>query len=582
VRDPCARTSIPPSMSSNDEYSDDDNMYFDEDEEMLDDEEDESASDMELDPLSDFGEPGRQRKLYEVDYSSLSQYDIDKLMQSDIEYISSVFGVDPDSASLMLRWIEWNKEKLIEKYMDNANAVTTAAGITPPPKAPEPAPSSSGRPSSSRQNSTGVRRTSRRTPSEQPKSNKARILERVTPPIEEDNFVCPICFDDSQTETLALSCRHKFCKSCWNAYIVSKVRTEGEITIACMAEDCALVAPDHFIKNALASDQGTWDRFQELLVRHFVAAMPHLKYCPYPSCTYTVSCPSGTSKSALTAIVPIVTCGASASHRFCFGCNIDSDHRPVICAVARMWLQKCHDDSETANWIKSNTKECSKCQSTIEKNGGCNHMTCKKCKYEFCWVCMGPWSEHGTSWYNCNRYDEKASIDARDAQSKSRASLERYLHYYNRWANHEQSKKLSVELYAKTEKKMEEMQVTSELSWIEVQFMKKAVDEVIKCRTTLMWTYGMAYYLERGNEKELFEDNQRDLERAVEDLSELIESPIDPEVIKALRQKVTDKTVYVTKRNEIVLEDTAKGFGERRWKWNVPVPGFNDPVDAYD
>jgi hypothetical protein len=57
-----------------------------------------------------------------------------------------------------------------------------------------------------------------------------------------------------------------------------------------------------------------------------------------------------------------------------------------------------------------------------------SHMTCKKCKYEFCWVCMGPWSEHGTQWYSCNRYDEKAGVDARDAQSKSRASLERYLH----------------------------------------------------------------------------------------------------------------------------------------------------------
>lgn len=74
-----------------------------------------------------------------------------------------------------------------------------------------------------------------------------------------------------------------------------------------------------------------------------------------------------------------------------------------------------------------------------------SHMTCKKCKYEFCWVCMGewslfiaeiqskhypsgPWSEHGTAWYSCNRYDEKASVDARDTQSKSRASLERYLH----------------------------------------------------------------------------------------------------------------------------------------------------------
>ena len=83
------------------------------------------------------------------------------------------------------------------------------------------------------------------------------------------------------------------------------------------------------------------------------------------------------------------------------------------------------------------------------------------------------------------------------------------MQYYNRWANHEQSAKLSVELYVKTEKKMEEMQVTTDLTWIEVQFMKKAVDEVEKRRTTLKWTYAMAYYLDKGNHKELFEDNQR-------------------------------------------------------------------------
>ena len=41
---------------------------------------------------------------------------------------------------------------------------------------------------------------------------------------------------------------------------------------------------------------------------------------------------------------------------------------------------------------------------------------------------LGPWSEHGTAWYSCNRFDEKESVEARDAQSKSRASLERYLH----------------------------------------------------------------------------------------------------------------------------------------------------------
>lgn len=46
--------------------------------------------------------------------------------------------------------------------------------------------------------------------------------------------------------------------------------------------------------------------------------------------------------------------------------------------------------------------------------------------------------------------------------------------------------------------------------------MKKAVEEVDKCRQTLKWTYAMAYYLAKSNEKELFEDNQRDLEKAIE------------------------------------------------------------------
>lgn len=31
-------------------------------------------------------------------------------------------------------------------------------------------------------------------------------------------------------------------------------------------------------------------------------------------------------------------------------------------------------------------KECPKCERSIYKNGGCNHMTCK-CQFEFCWLC---------------------------------------------------------------------------------------------------------------------------------------------------------------------------------------------------
>lgn len=52
---------------------------------------------------------------------------------------------------------------------------------------------------------------------------------------------------------------------------------------------------------------------------------------------------------------------------------------------------------------------------------------------------------------------------------------------------------------------MEEMQQTSDLSWIEVQFLKKAVDVTVQCRMTLKWTYAFAFYLARTNETEIFE-----------------------------------------------------------------------------
>ncbi|THH10672.1 hypothetical protein EW145_g1168 [Phellinidium pouzarii] len=567
-------------MSSDYEYSDDDAEYYegmdmDEDEDI--DAQDDAISEDEME--IDFSRHDRissgKQKAYEVEYDTMPQEVVESLISKDIDHISSIFGVSNGVASLLLRYMQWNKERMVEKYMDNSIELSVKAGVSvvPPPPA-----SSSGRVSSSRSKSStsvATKRTTRRSAAESASRSKAT----PEPPTSPEYTICQICFDDEQTEMLALSCGHKFCVDCWSTFIRSKIREEGEINVGCMASDCSLIAPDSFLYSALGADKETAKRHKELIVRHYVGCNKNLKFCPYPSCINTVSCPAAASKSALSTFVPTVTCGVSDDHIFCFGCPIEGDHRPIICGVAKLWLKKCQDDSETANWIKSNTKECSKCQSTIEKNGGCNHMTCKKCKYEFCWVCMGPWSEHGTSWYNCNRYEESSGVEARDAQARSRASLERYLHYYNRWANHEQSAKLSVDLYSKTEKKMEEMQITSNLTWIEVQFAKKAVDEVFKCRMTLKWTYAMAYYLAKGNAKELFEDNQRDLEKAVEDLSELLETPIEADNIPILRQKMTDKTVYVHKRNEIMLEDTAEGFLEGRWKWNVNVEGFETTSD---
>ncbi|GAA5828559.1 hypothetical protein JCM3770_005572 [Rhodotorula araucariae] len=457
----------------------------------------------------------------QVDFKVFSLAQLEGQQKDAVAYVQDMLQLKPESAAVLLRYFNWKKDKLVETYMEDAEGTLAKAGI----------------------HENGA----------QPRLKRVR------------GFVCGVCYDDATKETLALSCDHRFCKDCYSQYISSKVTDEGESRrIECMQNDCNVIVDEKTVELLVPPD--ILGRYRTLLNRTYVDDNPRMRWCPAPNCEFAVQC--AVAPRSLDVIIPTVQC--ACGHIFCFGCQLDGDHRPCCCPIVRRWVKKCKDDSETSNWISANTKECTKCHSTIEKNGGCNHMTCKKCKWEFCWVCMGPWSEHGTSWYNCSRYEEKADTH-KDAQSKSRAQLERYLHYYNRFSNHEQSIRLEADLYARTEKKMDELQEQSTLSWIEVQFLAKAVETLGKVRTVLKWTYAMAFYLERNNHTQMFEDNQNDLEQAVEALSELLERPLEEAKIAELRQQTTDKTVYVAKRCKVLLDDTLQGYEDERWVWQEPI-----------
>ena len=97
------------------------------------------------------------------------------------------------------------------------------------------------------------------------------------------------------------------------------------------------------------------------LERSYVDDNANFKWCPAADCGRAIRAPKGQLG---------VKC--KCSHRWCFTCN-DADHLPASCAELKKWLVKCRDDSETFNWLVSNTKPCPKCATSIEKSGGCNH-----------------------------------------------------------------------------------------------------------------------------------------------------------------------------------------------------------------
>ena len=102
---------------------------------------------------------------------------------------------------------------------------------------------------------------------------------KCTPKLDE-LFTCPICYNNwSDITTISLECRHTFCHTCWNMFLVSKICDEGEHAVHCMA------APDPFVCDILiptdASAPGIdaeqqkenvqiWARFQALLARNLM------------------------------------------------------------------------------------------------------------------------------------------------------------------------------------------------------------------------------------------------------------------------------------------------------------------------
>uniref|UniRef100_A0A672P8P5 RBR-type E3 ubiquitin transferase n=1 Tax=Sinocyclocheilus grahami TaxID=75366 RepID=A0A672P8P5_SINGR len=365
-----------------------------------------------------------------------------------------------------------------------------------------------------------------------------------------------ICSFDMSYFT-GLECGHKFCMQCWGDYLTTKIIEEGMgQTISCPAHSCDILVDDSTVMR-LITDSKVKLKYQHLITNSFVECNRLLKWCPAPDCHHVVKVQYPDAKP--------VRC--KCGRQFCFNCG-ENWHDPVKCKWLRKWIKKCDDDSETSNWIAANTKECPKCHVTIEKDGGCNHMVCRNqnCKAEFCWVCLGPWEPHGSAWYNCNRYNEDDAKAARDAQERSRAALQRYLFYCNRYMNHMQSLRFEHKLYAQVKQKMEEMQQHN-MSWIEVQFLKKAVDVLCQCRSTLMFTYVFAFYLKKNNQSIIFENNQADLENATEVLSGYLERDISQDSLQDIKQKVQDKYRYCESRRRVLLQHVHEGYDKDLWEY---------------
>ncbi|TKS81788.1 Ankyrin repeat and IBR domain-containing protein 1 [Collichthys lucidus] len=542
-----------------------------------------------------------RRELYE----GLRPQDLRRLKDMLIVETADMLQAPLFTAEALLRAHDWDKEKLLEAWMINAEECCQRSGV----QMPNPPP-------------TGYNAWDTLTSPRTPRTTRSSITspDQISlMPADEEVSLCGICMSSISVfeEPVDMSCGHEFCRGCWEGFLNLKIQ-EGEAhNIFCPAFDCYQLVPVEVIESVVSREMDK--RYLQFDIKAFVENNPAIRWCPQAGCERAVRLNNqgpGTSTSDSLSFpllrAPAVDCGKG--HLFCWECQGEA-HEPCDCETWKLWLQKvnemrpeelagvseAYEDAANCLWLLSNAKPCANCKSPIQKNEGCNHMQCAKCKYDFCWICLEEWKKHSSStggYYRCTRYEviqqveeqSKEMTEEAEKKHKSFQELDRFMHYYTRFKNHEHSYQLEQRLLKTAKEKME--QLSRALSGREggppdTTFIEDAVLELLKTRRILKCSYPYGFFLEpKSTKKEIYELMQTDLEMVTEDLAQKVNRPY----LRTPRHKIIRAACLVQQKRQEFLASVARGvapndspeaprrsFAGGTWDWEYL--GFASPEE---
>ncbi|GIZ41819.1 hypothetical protein CKM354_000511000 [Cercospora kikuchii] len=214
---------------------------------------------------------------------------------------------------------------------------------------------------------------------------------------DESSKICQSCeeskfdfrFPDAPDNS---SCAHvvESCWSCWEQWIETQLASQTPDKISCIQCRTTLTAEDI---RAYATPVD-YQRYLDLCLRTALSADPSFHFCKDNSCESGQFHDTGE-----------IFCCTACSHKHCVECQSEW-HEGKTCEsyqaekrhneekakleeeelrARRVWEDEASEDTNART-----TKACpgSECGKRIEKNDGCEHMICRQCDHEFCWLCL--------------------------------------------------------------------------------------------------------------------------------------------------------------------------------------------------
>ena len=397
--------------------------------------------------------------------------------------------------------------------------------------------------------------------------SEGAFFASFTRAVEGTSSRCFVCGNDAasseHTPLYTYSCSHCICLDClcgWSKARVEELHSSSS-AVVCPAVGCkrTLVLPLEVFEAVALVKAAT--------VRSLVECGSFLlRGCN--KCSGFIWAPE------LRVSYEVVQCTLCCDHNEpqCFGCGYANGHLPLPCAQFEEWERESPEEAQSAQWIYENAKACPQCQVVIQRTEGCNHMTCKMCKYQFCWVCLQIWKSHEN--FSCHIYKGTGKQAHNTGEQH-----EFFLFHWNRFVNHAkaievQNTKLRSRLTRlrdnsseKQDSKKSVPAIASSLSWIGMEFLFQSLDELLEARRVLQYNYAFMFFLQQNAESQVYGDCVQDLADAVERLSALFEEPEMATVqqVQKVMPQLKHWTAYLKVRRKVLLEETIRELQSGKW-----------------
>ncbi|KAH7406212.1 hypothetical protein DE146DRAFT_630880 [Phaeosphaeria sp. MPI-PUGE-AT-0046c] len=208
---------------------------------------------------------------------------------------------------------------------------------------------------------------------------------------------CAVCGEESHIYVLPslADCDHdpQTCGSCCARWVAAQLQESGWREAKCPESKCQARLGYHDVQQLASPD--IFQQYDNFIARAAVGEGPNSRWwCR--ACSFRQIHMSGEEGN-------IFTC-AACGHKTCI-IHESTWNEGETCeeyeyrASGRQECDQEAQDAASLAAISKLTKKCPgpNCAYNIEENQGCDHMTCNKCEYEFCWICLVDYKE-GQDW----------------------------------------------------------------------------------------------------------------------------------------------------------------------------------------